>query len=59
MTLAGTGRADEMERLAPFDEPQLRQGEDAAAIERGLERKVEPAQRLDRKRRLAPTAIAA
>jgi len=40
MALAGAGRAEEVHHLAAANEAQLRQGEDAVAVERGLEGKV-------------------
>ena len=48
MTLAGSGRAEQVHRLGPLDELQLRQGHDPVAIERRLEGKVEAFQGLDR-----------
>ena len=37
MALAGAGRAEKVDDLAAGDEAELRQGEDAVPIERGLE----------------------
>ncbi len=48
MALAGSGRAEQVHRLGPFDELQLRQGQDPIAIKRRLEGEVEALQGLDR-----------
>ncbi|GJE68457.1 hypothetical protein LNAOJCKE_5701 [Methylorubrum aminovorans] len=48
MALAGAGWSEQMDDLGPVDEGQFRQRQDALAVERGLEGKVEPGQRLDR-----------
>ena len=48
VALAGAGRAEQMHDLGTVDEGQLGQGEDAVAIERGLEGEVEAGERLDR-----------
>ena len=49
MAFAGAGRAEEMDDLVARDEPELGERQDAIAIERGLEREVEPGERLDRR----------
>ena len=46
--LAGAGLADEVDHFVAIDELQLRQGEDAVAVQRRLEREVEAADGLDR-----------
>ena len=46
MTFAGAGRAEKMDDLVPRDEPELGEGQDAIAIERRLEREIEPGDRL-------------
>ena len=47
MGFAAAGLAEEVDDLVPADEVEPGQGEDAVAVERGLEREVEPGQRLD------------
>ncbi len=47
MAFAGAGWPQEVQHLRTLDELQLGQGQDAIAVERGLEREVEAGQRLD------------
>ena len=47
VAFAGAGLADEVHHLVAVDEVQRRQGHDAVAVERGLEREVEAADGLD------------
>ena len=62
--LAAAGLAEEVDDLVAADEVEPGQGEDAVAVERGLEREVEPGQRLDGEQpahlesRLDPAALA-
>ena len=49
MALAGAGRAEEVHHLAAGDEAELRQRQDAVAVERGLEGEVKARQGLDRR----------
>ena len=62
--LAAAGLAEEVDDLVAVDEVELGQGEDAVAVERGLEGEVEAGQRLDveqpahLERRLDPAALA-
>jgi hypothetical protein len=47
MRLAAARLAEEVDDLAPVDEIETGQGEDAVAVEGGLEREVESGERLD------------
>ena len=64
MRFAGAGRAEEMDDLKAIDELELGEGEDALAVERGLEGEVKAGERLDRgeaphaQRRLDTTVLA-
>ena len=49
MTLAGSGRAEEVYDFATIDELQLGERHDAVFVERGLEGEVEAGERLDRR----------
>jgi hypothetical protein len=47
MSLAGSGRTYEMDRFGAIDELQSGKGQDAVAVERGLESEVETGEGLD------------
>ena len=49
MRFAGAGRAEEVDDLTAIDELELGEGEDALAVERGLEGEVEAGEGLDRR----------
>ena len=49
MTIAGSGRAEEVYDFATIDELQLGERHDAVFVERGLEGEVEAGERIDRR----------